>query len=97
MSRLIFNHLFVELSVSVGIRIPRYALWLRLHDLGLNPEALRLADVLAFCDGPVDTFLADRGYTLSRRARRKLRKSLAKFDPIRPITDEIIDTRMESR
>ena len=96
MSRQLFNHLFVELSVCVGTRIPRYALWLRLHDLGCNPEALRLSDALAFCDGPVDGFLADRGFSLSRRARRQLRKSLTKFDPIRPLPHDRLDAWMES-
>jgi hypothetical protein len=96
MSRQLFNHLFVELSVCVGTRIPRYALWLRLHDLGCNPEALRLSDALAFCDGPVDTFLADRGFSLTRRAQRRLRKSLAKFDPLRPLPKDLLDNWMES-
>ena len=97
MSRLVFNFLYVELSISVGTRLPRYALWLRLHELGLNPEALRLADALTFCDGPVDTFLADRGHFLTRRAHRKLRKSLAKFDPIRSSAEDLLSTRMESQ
>jgi hypothetical protein len=96
MSRQLFNHLFIELSVNVGIRLPRYALWLQLHDLGCNPEALRLADALAFCDGPVDVFLADRGFSLSRRARKRLLKSLAKFDPFRPLPQDRFDAWMES-
>ena len=96
MSRQLFNYLFVELSVSVGIRINRYALWLHLHDLGWDPEALRLTEALAFCDGPLDTFLADRGYTLSRRARRRLRKAMAKFDPIRSLTRDGVGDLMES-
>ncbi len=90
MSRRLFEYLFVELSVSVGTRIPRYALWLRLHDLGWNPEALKPADVLAFCDGPMEGFLADRGFRLSPRAQSRLRKSLAKFDPLRPLPHEVL-------
>jgi hypothetical protein len=90
-SRRLFEYLFVELSVSVGTRIPRYALWLHLHDLGWNPEALKTADVLAFCDGPMERFLADRGFSLNRRAQSGLRKSLAKFDPLRPQPHEILE------
>jgi hypothetical protein len=90
-SRRFFEYLLVELSVSVGTRLPRYALWLRLHDLGWNPEALEQADVLAFCDGPMEDFLADRGFQLSPRAQRRLRKALAKFDPLRPLPHEILE------
>jgi hypothetical protein len=91
MSRRLFDYLFVELSVAVGTRIPRYALWLHLHDLGWNPEALKPADVLTFCDGPMESFLADLGFRLSRRARNRLRKSLEKFDPLRPLPHEILE------
>ncbi len=91
MSRRLFEYLFVELSVSVGTRIPRYALWLRLHDLGWNPEALKPVEALAFCDGPMESFLADRGFALSPRAQSRLRKSLAKFDPSHPLPHEILE------
>ena len=90
-SRKLFNHLFVELSVSIGKRVPRYALWLELHDLGWNPESLRVAEALAFCDGPMDGFLTNRGMKISRRARNRLRRELAKFDPNRPPPQEIFE------
>jgi hypothetical protein len=86
-SRKLFNHLFVELSVSVGAWIPRYALWLHLHDLGWDPESLSQSDAVAFCDGPLDRFLTDRGYRLSRRAHRRLRASLVKYD-LHPLPHE---------
>jgi len=90
-NRKLFNHLFVELSVSVGKRIPRYALWLELHDLGWNPESLQVTEALAFCDGPMEGFLSDRGLKISRRARNRLRKDLAKFDPTRALPQEIFE------
>ena len=90
-SRKLFNHLFVELSVSIGKRVPRYALWLELHDLGWNPESLRVTEALAFCDGQMDGFLADRGLKISPRARNRLRKELTKFDPTRPLPQEIFE------
>ncbi len=90
-SRKLFNHLFVELSVSIGKRVPRYALWLELHDLGWNPESLHVVEALAFCDGPMEGFLADRGMKISQRARNRLRRELAKFDPTRPLPQEIFE------
>jgi len=89
--RKLFNHLFVELSVSVGRRIPRYALWLELHDLGWNPETLHVEEALAFCDGPMERFLSARGLKISPRARNRLRKDLARFDPRRPLPQEIFE------
>lgn len=91
MSRKLFNHLFVELSVSIGKRVPRYALWLELHDLGWNPEALRVTEALAFCDGPMEGFLRHRGMRITQRARKRLRRELAKFDPERALPQEIFE------
>ena len=90
-SRKLFNHLFVELSVSIGKRVPRYALWLELHDLGWDPESLCVPEAIAFCDGPMEAFLNDRGMKISRRAHKRLRKDLASFDPSRPLPQEIFE------
>lgn len=90
-SRKLFNHLFIELSVSIGKRVPRYALWLELHDLGWNPESLQVPEALAFCDGPMEAFLANRGMRISRRAHKRLRRDLANFDPSRPLPQEIFE------
>lgn len=90
-NRKLFNHLFVELSVSIGKRIPRYALWLELHDRGWNPESLQVTEALAFCDGPMEAFLNDRGMKISGRARKRLRRDLANFDPSRPLPQEIFE------
>ncbi len=90
-SRKLFNHLFVELSVSIGKRVPRYSLWLELHDLGWDPESLQVTEALAFCDGSMEGFLTERGMKISQRARTRLRKDLAKFDPTRPLPQEIFE------
>lgn len=90
-SRKLFNHLFIELSVSIGKRVPRYALWLELHDLGWDPESLQVTEALAFCDGPMEAFLTNRGMRISRRAHKRLRKDLANFDPSRPLPQEIFE------
>lgn len=81
MGRRRFDHLIVELSVAAGRRLPRYALWLALHEAGWNPERLSRDGALAFCDGPLEPFLARRGLRLTRRAARRLRRAVARFDP----------------
>jgi hypothetical protein len=79
-----FDHLATEVSVAVGARIPRYPLWLRLHEHGADPEALSLQAAVAFCEGPLLRFLVEHGYWLTPRARRRLIKSVARFDPAHP-------------
>lgn len=88
MSRRLFEHLLAEISVAVGARISRYALWLELREAGLDPEALGRGAVLAFCEGPLEGFLAARGYALAERRRRRLLRSVARFDPGRPTPEE---------
>lgn len=84
MPRTRFDHLAAEVSVAVGALIPRYPLWLRLHELGADPEALSRQQAVDFCRGPLIHFLVDRGYWLSPRARRRLVRTVERFDPDRP-------------
>jgi hypothetical protein len=79
-----FDHLAAEVSVAVGERIPRYPLWLRLHELGADPETLTRQAAVAFCEGPLLRFLIDHGLWLTPRAQRRLLKSVARFDPAHP-------------
>ena len=81
MGRRRFEHLVVELSLAVEQTIPRYRLWLRLHDFGWNPEELGLDQALAFCDGPLRIFLAESGLRMSPRAGRHMRGEVGRFDP----------------
>jgi len=50
-----------------------------------------VVEALEFCDGPMEGFLADRGMKISRHARNRLRRELAKFDPTRPLPQEIFE------
>lgn len=84
MARTRFDHLVAEVSVAVGAAIPRYPLWLRLHELGADPEALSRRDAVSFCRGPLVPFLVQRGHWLSPRARRRLVRTVERFDPDRP-------------
>jgi len=85
-----FNHLVVELSVAVGSLLPRYALWLRMREVGLDPEDLSREEALAFCDTPVTEFLAEQGFALPLPARRRLRRAIERFDPALPTPEERI-------
>ncbi len=82
-----------EISVCIGRRIPRYALWLRLHHQGMDPEALSRGAALAFCQGPLQLFLAEHGVLLPARHRRRLLRSVARFDPDLPTPEERFSNR----
>jgi hypothetical protein len=84
-----FDHLFIELSVEVGRALPRYDLWLALRGCGHDPEALTRHAVLAFYDGPLQSFLRTNGLALAPRNARRLRKRLAGFDPRHAAPEEI--------
>jgi hypothetical protein len=86
-----FEHLVVELSVSVGRIIPRYALWLLLQEQGWDPVVLGREDIKRFCDDHLPIFLADHGLTLGERRARALRKRLLRFDPRHPTPEETME------
>jgi hypothetical protein len=85
-----FDHLHAELSIGVGSVVPRYALWLRLRELGLDPETLDREQALAFCRSHARPFLADLGFPLAPRAARRIEKALVRFDPCVPTPSELI-------
>lgn len=88
MSRRRFEHLLAEISVAVDAQISRYALWLELHEHGMDPEALSRGAALAFCRGPLQDFLDARGHALPERQRRRLLRSVWRFDAERPTPEE---------
>jgi hypothetical protein len=81
-----FDHLATELSVALGTLVPRHALWLA--------AAFHLASArsaAAFCDAPLDAFLA--GAQLRRlhtRERARLRRVVARFDAAQRTPEEIL-------
>jgi hypothetical protein len=79
-----FDHLWAELSVELGRLVPRYPLWLALHEFGLDPERLAVQDLLRFWDGPLPAFLRAHGLFLPPRRARSLRRRVARFDPSLP-------------
>jgi len=83
-TRRMFDHLFAEISVAAGIRLPRYALWLEIHSLGWNPDAMTATQAVAFVDSAAPSFLERQGLALAPRAERRLRRMVAQFDPDHP-------------
>lgn len=88
LSRRLFDHLFAEISVAVGVRVPRYRLWMHLHELGWNPESITTDQALAYLDGPLRSFLVDCGLGIAPQARRRMRRAVARFSPLHPTPSE---------
>ena len=76
-----FDHLFEEISVRIGRLAPRYALWLRLRELGMDPDALSRDDVVSFCRDQLEPFLREHELVLAPRQARDLLRSVARHDP----------------
>ena len=90
MDRRRFEHLVVELSLALDLLVPRYPLWLCLHECGFDPERLSRDHAIAFCDAPLARFLAANDLGLSPRAARRVRRRVARFDPDLPSpTDQL--------
>jgi hypothetical protein len=70
--RIRFNQLVAEISRLLGRALPRYGLWLRLHELGYDPETLSRRECLRFCERELESFLGERGLALPARAQRRL-------------------------
>ena len=90
MNRRRFDHLVVELSVSAGELVPRYALWLRLQDLGCDPVGLEREDVRRFIDDHLADFLVREELAIAPREVRRLRKRLLRYDPRHPTPEEVL-------
>ena len=88
MDRRRFQHLFVELSVALGELAPRYALWLRIGELGWEPETLGRDAVVAFCREDLEPFLREHDLALSRWKFRRLVRAVSRFDPRYPTPEE---------
>lgn len=84
MNRRLFDHLSAEISVAAGVRVPRYALWLVLHDLGWIPDAITTKQALEFIDSEMPSFLDRSGLVIAPPASRRLRRRVARFNPDHP-------------
>jgi len=77
--------------VILGRALPRYPLWLRLHEAGFDPERISRDELVAFSGPPLEHFLAEQGLVLSQREQRRLERSLLRFDPSLPTPEEHLD------
>ena len=91
MSRRSFDHFHAELSVEIGKLVPRYALWLEVRELGLDPGHLTRADLVELASARLDPFLAFEGLVLPDRARRRLLRRLRRYDPAVPTPYEVME------
>lgn len=76
-----FDHLYEELSVRLGRLAPRYAIWLRLREVGSDPERLSRRAAVDFVERELAAVLAERGLALTPRDARSLRRAVALYDP----------------
>lgn len=76
-----FDNLHIELSVALGVAVPRFELWMELHECRMDPERLTREESMAFCDGPLESYLHKSGLSLRPRALRRLCRKVRKYDP----------------
>jgi len=76
-----FDHLVTEVSLAIDANVPRYAMWLALHDVGFDPDALSAEQATAFCSGPLRRFLSEHGFWLSPQAQVRVRRAVERYDP----------------
>ena len=81
MDRRRFDHLVRELSHELDEAVPRFALWLRIHEQGFDPENLTRDEAVSLCGDFLKRFLREHGCRLGILARRRLRRSVARFEP----------------
>jgi hypothetical protein len=91
-----FDNLHAELSLALRVAVSRYQLWLELHQWNIDPERLSREQAMAFCDGPLGSYLYRCGLSLRPRALRRLCRKVAKYDPTIITPDERFATIPES-
>jgi hypothetical protein len=84
MGRRRFDHLFAEASVAAGRLLPRFALWMACHEVGIDPEVLTREQAVAFCRSHLPAFLAAQGLALDPGPARRLEREVSRFDPRHP-------------
>jgi hypothetical protein len=88
MSRRYFEHMYKEICVAVNRRVSRYDLWLRVWESGGDPDDLTGPQAHIFVERHLSPLLAEEGLRLEGRPRRRLEKSILRFDPRHPTPEE---------
>ena len=84
MGRRVFNRLVIEISLSVGHCISRYALWVYLHELEIDPEQMTARDAAALCGVRLRRFIAAEGIRLEPGELHRLEQQIRGINPYRP-------------
>ncbi len=95
MRRRYFEHIYNEICVAGQRRISRYALWLVIFELAGDPEILTRPEARLFVENDLDALLDEQGVSLDPRAKRRLEKSILRFDPSHPTPEEWITRLFE--
>jgi len=86
-----FDHFHAEFSVRSGKLLPRYPLWLSIHELGLDPDTASAGDLVDFLDFSAASFLWEHlGIRLNQWQWRRIRRAIERFDPERRQPDEVL-------
>jgi len=84
MGRRVFNRLVIEISLAVGHCVSRYALWVYLHELALDPEQMSAQDAADLCGVRLRRFLAAEGIRLEPGELHRLERQIRGINPFRP-------------
>ena len=88
MQRRYFEHLYNELCVAAKRRVSRYDLWLLVWEAGRDPDELGTNEAHYFVEHNLGPFLREEGVALDQRTRRRLERSILRFDPRHPTPEE---------
>jgi hypothetical protein len=76
-----FDRLCFAIELALERPTPRWPLWLRLRESGIDPERASAASLRAAAERALAAVRAELGCPLSPRERVGLRRALARFDP----------------
>lgn len=76
-----FERLCFTLELALERPTPRWQLWLRLREGGVDPDSARAASLRPAAEQAMASVRAELGSPLSPRERVRLRRALARFDP----------------
>jgi len=88
MSRRYFEYVYSEICLAVNRRISRYGLWLLVWESGGDPDDLSSHQAREFVEHHLSTLLAEEGLRLEGRRRKRLEKSIIRYNPDHPTPEE---------
>lgn len=91
MGRRVFNRLVIEISLAVRHCVSRYALWVYLHELDVDPEQMTAKDAAEFCGIRLRRYLATQGIRLEPSELLRLERQIRGINPYRPDPYDRID------